>query len=345
MATQPLLTGGKYHFDDGVHFVRNAYKNDRHPLRFVVTHHKATDSKRKRHVDTLANAIEVAKTFTKAAIAESANDKALFEGHGKPAPAAKLSAASAKPSGASEKPSAVSTTPNKAPAAPKKGTPPSFASSYFTCKIANPTAQVWECTKLPGERKSAGRKRAGGQEPEVSKFRHMKGQCAVLLWDEPVRDRDGQIRVFPSWVEADEHAEMLYRTAYEEGEAIRWRSGDVIIQRLTNVEICFDPTESTFKPFYLVINQHGYRKPYYRPFKTRRGGASITNADGTKFKPTTPEGEEALALNDRLDKMFNEEFRSTGLTDAIALFKTPWEAEKKAIELEIAYCGNGDLYS
>jgi len=329
MAAQPL-------FDDGVHFVRNAHKNDRHPLRFVVTHHKATDSKRNRHVDTLVNAIEVAKTFTKAAIVESTNDKVLFEGHGKPAPhpvaVPKKNAHTAKPNEA--------TTPK-----PKKGALPSFASSYFTCKIANPAAQVWECTAMPGERKSAGRKHTGGKEPTVAQFKHRKGECAVLLWQVPVRDCDGHIKVFTNWIEADEHAQALYREAYEEDGAITWRSGDVVIQRLTDVEICFDPSESVHKPFYLVINKHGFRKPYYQSFRPHKYATASKNADGSVYQPPNPEAAEAMDFNRKLRAMENEEYRGSGLTEVIARFKTPWEAEKKAIELEITYCGNGDLYS
>jgi hypothetical protein len=323
-------------FDDGVHFVRHAYKNDKHPLRFVVASHKAAVSKRKRHVDTLENAIEVAKLYTQSAAEKSEVDAKLAE----------EKRLEDVPQPTPTPPPATSRAPEPRPkkAEPKAPALPKFNSSYFTCKVANPVAQVWECTKLPGERKSAGRKRKDGKSINASRFNHQKGECAVLLWSEPVRDPDGAIKVYPNWLEADAHALSFYEDAYEEGGAIDWKHGQIVMQRLTDVEICFDPSESVHWPFYLMINKNGFRKPFYVAGRATRYVTAAKNADGSAYQPPNKDAKEAHEFNRKLERMFNEEFRNSGLTESIARFKTPWEAEKQAIELECTYCGNGDLY-
>lgn len=334
-------------FDDGVHYVRRASSNDRHPMRFVVCAHAKANSSRTRHCPTEEEAIKTAKRFTELAVGESDHDAKMAEAL-KPAP---------PPAPLPKKPKVSDDAllrqmseeeferrARETPKRKKKNWPPKFSTTHFTCKLANPAAQVWECTSLPGEKNAPGRPRAGRKAPNESVFKHAKGECAVLRGRDPIRDADGHIRVYRNWIEADEHAMAIFEDAWREGEVIDWKPGNVVVDRLTDVEICFDPNDSVVRPFYLMIRRGEYRKPYYKAARPRNYVTNAKNADGTPYEPKSREEREAHEFNRKLERIFNEEFRSGGLTNTIARFKTIWEAEIQALELERTYCGNEHLY-
>ncbi|UIS25294.1 hypothetical protein [Erythrobacter phage vB_EliS-L02] len=334
-------------FDDGVHYVRRASSNDRHPMRFVVCAHVKAKSSRTRHCPSEEEAIEVAKRFTELAIAENKTDAKLAEAKNPPPEPPPPPKEPAIPDDVLLRQMSDEEFERRTRVEPKerkRDWPPNFATTHFTCKLANPAAQVWECTSLPGEKSAPGRRRKGRRAPNESIFNHTKGQCAVLLGRTPVREADGHIRVFRNWVEADEYAYSVFEEAWKEGEVIDWKPGNVVVDRLTDVEICFDPSDSAIKPFYLMIRKGDYQKPYYQPSRPRNYVTNAKNADGTPYQPQGADERAAHDFNRKLERMFNEEFRSGGLTNVIARFKTIWEAEAQALELERTYCGNEHLY-
>lgn len=278
-------------------------------MKWIVKSHKDTGIKTDRRAPDLDAAIDLAKRLTKQA-----------EGN---------------------LPEIKKAKPTKVPAAQTE----SFSSTYFTCICANPVAQVWQCTALPGEKKTGGRPAKNGSQPKPASFKHTKGECAVLMGPTPVRGPDGSIRVFKHWQEAEEYAYGLYCQADELGETITWREGNLVVDRLTNVEIIFDPAANGKNtPFSLWFPK--YSKPYY--MQVGRGGGSRTpaakTADGAILDITSldPEGQRAHAFNRRLDQMAAEERQQNKMTMQVATYRTIWEAEKQALKLEREYFRNPD---
>ncbi len=301
-------------FDDNVHYVKKVGPKDRHPMKWIVRSHKEAKIKTDRRAPTLDEAIELARRMTKVACEKSKDDLILHYG--------------------------------RKPKKTKEATPKleSFNSDYFTCICANPVAQVWQCTHLPDEKKSSGRKARDGTKKQPT-FKHLKGECAVLMGETPVREADGTIRVFKNWQEAEEYTYGLYCQADELGETITWREGNLVVDRLTNVEIIFDPSSNGEKtPFSLWFPK--YAKPYYRQTGMGNGSrlASVKDAADTSLDITSlsPAAQQAHAFNRRLDQMAAEERKQSRLTMQVAVFRTIWEAEKQAIKLEREYFNNLD---
>lgn len=283
-------------------------------MKWLVRSHKEAQIKTNRRAPTLDEAIELAKRLTKTACEKSREDLLLHHGR--------------VPEPIVEKP---------------KTEPESFSTTHFTCICANPTAQVWQCVSQPGEKKHAGRPPRKGAAPKQATFKHTKGDCAVLMGSTPVREEDGSIRVFKSWIEAEEYAYDLYLIAYEEGDAITWHEGDTVVDRLTNVDIIFDPAvNGKHRPFSLWFPR--YSKPYYAPPKVRSYVTTAKQADGSTLDLTSldKEGQAAHALNRKLERMAAEEDRNHNLTMEVATFRTIWEAEKQATRLERDYFHNPD---
>lgn len=298
-------------YDDNIHYVKAVGPKDRHPMKWIVRSHKAIPVKTNRRAATLDEAIELAERLTKQVQPKLADDL--------------------KKAGASTK----ATQPKEE----------NFSISYFTCICANPIAQVWQCSALPGEKKTGGRPAKNGSQPKPASFKHDKGECAVLMGPTPVREPDGSIRVFKNWQEAEEYAYGLYCEADELGETITWREGNLVVDRLTNVEIIFDPVANgAYRPFSLWFPK--YSKPYYMQSGRGTGGriAKTKNADGLNIDITSldPDAKRAYEFNRRLDKMAQEEEQRTDLTMQVATYRTIWEAEKQALKLEREYFRNPD---
>lgn len=298
-------------YDDDLHYVKAAGPKDQHPMKWIVRSHKEAKVKTDRRARSLEEAIELAKRLTKIAVEKEQDD--TLQGPSR-----------------------------KAKEEPSK--PETFNSDYFACICANPVAQVWQCIHLPDEKKSSGRKARDGTKKQPT-FKHTKGECAVLMGENPVRESDGTIRVFKNWQEAEEYTYDLYCQADELGETITWREGNLVVDRLTNVEIIFDPKENGQKtPFSLWFPK--YAKPYYRPTGAGNGArpAKAKTASGSNLDITSlsPAAQQAHAFNRRLDQMAAEERKQNTMTMQVAVFRTIWEAEKQAIKLEREYFNNHD---
>lgn len=96
---------------------------------------------------------------------------------------------------------------------------PRWKEDCFECVFANPVAQVWLCTK---ERSNRGRKLKGGKTPEQYMLPHRLRECAVLKLDQPVRDVNNQIRVFPDEWAARDYVKVLFY-ASTLGERCGWQ--------------------------------------------------------------------------------------------------------------------------
>lgn len=301
-------------YDDNVHYVKAAGPKDRHPMKWIVRSHKEAQINTSRRAPTLDEAIELAKRITKQACEKSRNDLLLFHGR-------------------TEKPE-------------KKATPreESFSISHFSCICANPVAQVWQCAALPDEKKTGGRPAKEGTQKKAPRFKHVKGECAVLLGSTPVRDPDGSIRVFKNWQEAEEYTYELYCQADELGETITWREGSLVVDRLTNVEIIFDPVcNGAYRPFSLWFPK--YSKPYYMQVGRGKGRSSSVKSDDGITRDITSldsDGQRAHAFNRRIDRMVAEDANQHQMTMQVATFRSIVGAEKMALQLEREYFRNAD---
>ncbi|ARK07566.1 hypothetical protein LAV_00191 [Sphingobium phage Lacusarx] len=217
-------------WSDGIHFVRPATAKDRHKMRWVMGAHKESGAPtKKRHVPTKEEAISVAQEYTARWLGE--------------APAASTFLASEP-----EKPAL-------------RVPPPPFATTYFDCICANPIAQVWQCNGVVGEKGNIGRRTKEGRPNQQTAIPHAPGECAVMIGDEVVRNADDSIRVFPTWLSAEEYALHLYEEADEE-ERILWRPGDMKVGGTHHIDIIFDPgINGRTKPFSLYLPE--FRRPVY----------------------------------------------------------------------------------
>lgn len=348
-------------YDDGVHYVSPALDTDRHPLRWIVKSYRAADTKTNRRFETKEKAIDAAGDFTKQAIAQSPVDRLLFEQR-KPTRAEKAAAkeqerqaklalaarqreASAAPK-KREKQTKAAPKESESVVPAKRGRPATekperFATTHFHCIRANPVAQVWQCVSLPGDHKPIGRRRANGKAPTQSNFRHSKGECAILLGKEPVRDGDGQVTVFRNWQTAEQAALDLYNNTDEE-ERIFWEEPEgKVVGRTIEVEIIFDPyINGPKRPFNLWFFRHN--KPAYRNAWPKKFVTPAKDAAGRSYQPTTSEAREAHDFNRRIERMAQED--ANHLSMEILCFRTIWEAEAEAIRLEKEYFGNGHYY-
>ena len=185
---------------------------------------------------------------------------------------------------------------------------------------------------LPGERAPNGRRKANGAAPSQAPFNHSKGECAVLLWKEPVRAGDGQVRVFPTWQAAEDYALDLYYGTDEE-ERIFWSEDDPCVGRTLNVNIMFDPNNpdtSARRPFYLYLPK--YNKPVMGGYRKKSYTKAGKKAAGGEFMPGTADEKAALEFNRKLSAMATEE-ANRELSLQIATFASIWGAEDHALNI------------
>lgn len=124
-----------------------------------------------------------------------------------------------------------------------------FSTARFNCIRANPIAQVWQCIK---ESSNAGRRTKGGRAPLQTVTAHRVLDCAVLMGEEPVYDRDGKVRVFPHYDEAEEFALELYIKA-SKTKRFPWTIGHQCVGQVGEVQVLFVPEEDDYRPFMLWI--------------------------------------------------------------------------------------------
>lgn len=301
-------------WDDGLHFVRAATADDPHPLRWVVMAHRAVGSAFSRHTATLDEAIMVAVKMTRLVLKTAPPKKALFK---KPR----------MPPAASIQPDKLPKMFRPDPVIEKPTLPPKFSTYHFNCIRANPIAQVWQCVTQPGEQKPVGRRKQGGGAATQSPFHHTKGECAVMLWREPVREEDGSVRVFPSWQVAEEYANELYYAADEE-ERLSWVEDGKVVWRTANVDIIFDPAINTNRrPFSLWLPK--YNKHVYAGYRKKNYTTGARKAAGGGYIPGTAEAKAAHDFNRKLEAMDDTRI----LTDEIATFESIWGAEEHATNI------------
>lgn len=306
-------------WSDGIHYVRAAGVTDTHPLRWLAAAHRVTDSTFRRYAATMDEALSLAIDATQAWIKRVPSDAAYKQVA--PLPAASSLQGSKRQRGR-----------------PRKKTThlPPFATTHFNCIRANPVAQVWQCVSLPGDRQPAGRKRDDGAPVQVTPFPHLKMECAVLMWETPVRNEDGTVRVFHNWQQAEEFAvEAYYNTP--EDERISWTLDHQTVGRTLNFDIIFDPVlNGDYRPFSLWFPR------YNRPVFVDRTKPSTTADDhGTRsirtLQETNPEAylqiQEARAKARKLDRV-------PSLSDEPLRFRTIWEAHKEAEYREGMLRGN-----
>lgn len=296
-------------WSDGIHYVRMAGETDTHALRWLAAAHRATPSTLFRHCPTMDDALRSAMRASKAWLAQHPSDRQHFT-------SPLLPAASGLPG------------PKKIRGRPPKIKLPTFSTYHFNCIRANPVAQVWQCVSVPGEHGPVGRKAAGGRAPKQAGFYHAKGECAVMKAREPVREEDGQVRVFPTWQAAEDFALELYHTADEEDRLLWEEPEGKVVGRSENVDIIFDPAVNGAKrPFSLWLPK--WNKPVYTGFRKAHYAKAGQLTGGGTFLPGTQDEKDALALNLKLAAMDD---RKT-LTDEPAKFESIWGAEHHAIHI------------
>lgn len=292
-------------YDDGVHFVRPAHKKDKHPLPFVVRNVRGTAISTLRRAETLDDAIALAKRATNAAIKASKADAALHAAHAK----------------------------KQRAAAKKTTTPavdlPSFSTVNFTCVRANPVAQVWRCDHLPND------KNPDNRRPVKHPYNHLKGEFAVLKWREPIRDADGNVRVYRTISEAENHAFDLYGA---DEEALGWREDSPIVATTYFCDILFQPDapdHTEARPFSVWIRTP-FNKPIYAENRPSRYNVVGQRAKGGNIADETKDADAIAALEaaKRLKAIANEELNSKDLTNRPKLFSTIWGAFEAADKLE-----------
>lgn len=288
-------------WSDGIHFVRSASKADKHTMRFVVNNHRATASKFIRHATTLQEAMGLAVVATASWIEQHPSD------------AVHLSDL-AEPSGADPLPR-----PTSAPIMKKQA----FATTHFDCIYANPYAQVWQCTSQAGSKAAVGRRKANGHAAEQTPVFHAVGECAVLIGQTPVYNNDGSVRVFDSWIAAEEVAFELYSTAPEE-EVISWTRDHVRVGATQHFEIHFNPAiNGEKKPFNLYFVEH--RRVVYED-RTR---PVITAGTDSLFRPSDETDKERQVREDR-EELYRKLSRVPSYEERTLLFKTIWAADEEA---------------
>ena len=362
----------KRFYDDGVHYVSPAPDTDRHPLRWLVKSFRVAEAKTNRRAETVEDAIGVAQHMTEQAIAKSAGDRALYEKHRTRALDTKKEAVKkTQPAQTSEAP-ADKTTVRERQRASKEAAKQEklaekerkrqerlalrtqqredrearsrlerFATTHFNCIRANPVAQVWQCISDPAERKPVGRRKAGGRAPDQAPVRHTKGECAVLIGKEPLRDPTGRVEVFPNWQSAETRALELYATA-DEDDRIFWQEPEgKVVGRTIEVEIIFDPSvNGPSRPFNLWFYKHN--KPYYRDPRLKTLVTAAKDANGNSYQPPNSDARAAHDFNRTIERIAQEDRKM--LSMEVAKFRTIWEAEAEAMRLEREYFGNGEYY-
>lgn len=263
--------GTQYLWSDGIHYVRPATVKDRHPMRFVVNAHRVTASDHKRHAPDEQAAISAARAATDKWLEKHPEDarhiadgaielvQQAFSTQGRRKRSPKANGGSAGISATHE--SIVAHLPKRKvvePVTPKVALQP-FAITHFDCIIANPHAQVWQCTSQVGSKAPVGRRKADGRPAEQTPVLHAVGECAVLIGDQPMRHEDGRVIVYRTWFEAEEVALEQYLNAPED-EVISWKPGDKKVGATPRLDILFDPdVNGVKKPFSLWLP--GYNKP------------------------------------------------------------------------------------
>lgn len=294
-------------WSDGIHYVRSNAKSVFHPMPWFTGAHRTTESRLHRYVETMDGALKLAIATTRDWLKEHPADKVHVK-------AAFLPAASDLKGDKRRR------------GRPAKAKLEAFSTYHFTCIAANPYAQVWQCTSYSGEKKAVGRRKSDGKPADETPFRHQKGECSVLIGDLPVRNPDGNIRIFERWAEADEFALDLFMNAPED-DVISWKEGDVVVGRSRNFNIEFNPDiNGVSKPF--TLWNVTYEKPVYMD-KTKPAVTSDDRAARSlrQMQETNPEAylqiQEARAKARSMDRVpsFSEEPLK---------FRSIWEAAREA---------------
>lgn len=301
-------------WSDGIHFVRRNAPGDNHPMPWYVGASRKTLAVMDRHTPTMDEGITIALRATKLWLKNNPADKAFYKEPRLPA----TSSLQGKRKGRTPKPPVVKL--------------PPFSTYHFNCVVANPYAQVWQCVTLPHEKKSVGRRRADGSAPHQSEHNHDKGQCAVLIGQEPVRETDGSVRVFSSWQQADEFALDLYENAPED-EVITWHppltNQPTVVAATLHHDVFFDPFRNGEKrPFSLWNIPH--KKPIYRDITRPAepvGNDRTRQRSTAHLQQTNPEMYLKLQEQRRKDRAFD---RVPAFSEAPLCFRSIWEAVAEA---------------
>jgi len=294
-------------WSDGIHFVRAASKTVDHPMPWFAGAHRRTASTLNRYAPTMDAALKIAMDATKRWLKAHPADRALH-------------IVTALPSASSlqgEK---------KRRGRPPKAKVEAFSTYHFTCIAANPYAQVWQCTSYPGEKKAVGRKKADGRPADETPFRHQKGECSVLIGEEPVRHDDGTIRIFPRWADAYDFALELFLNAPED-DVISWKEDDIVVGRTENFNIEFNPYMNGEKKPFTLWNARD-NKPVFVD-KTRPAVLADSHATRSirQMQETNPEG--YLQIMDARAKARTLD-RVPAFSDEPLKFRSIWEAEREA---------------
>ena len=283
-------------FDDGMHFVREATRADKHPLRFVIRSAKGAPVTTMRRAGSLADAIAIARRATEQAQASKGVPKQR-----KPRPAKKA----------------------------VKPTLATFSTVNFTCVRANPVAQVWRCDHLPNE------KNPDKRRPVKHAYDHVKGEFAVLMWKEPVRTPDGKVRVYRTIAEAENHAFDLYH-ADEESIGWHEDSPVVATTYFCDILFQPDAPEHTeARPFSVWIRTP-FNKPIYAERRPARYNVVGKKVQGGNIADETKDADAIAAIEaaKRLKAIETEELHGKALSDRPKLFATIWGAFEEADKLE-----------
>lgn len=302
----------RYYWSDGIHWVKPTPKRtsdaERWPWR--VGSHRESKSTYKRKALTMDEAIVLGKEATKLWLKNHPEEKDLTN----PGLLPQASALKGKRKGVRRQPA--------------QKVPP-FSTYHFRCISANPVAQVWMCNTLPGEIGNVGRRAKGGKTNKQKPFNHTKGECAVMLWKEPVRNPDGSVRVFAR-MEAEHFAiDAYYQTP--EDECLFWEEGHKVVHRTRHVDVIFDPECNGLKePFSLWVHPPGGDpKPVYEGYRkkayTKSPGKLL---GGGSIMASTPDEAAAIAFNKKLASMATEE--ALELSSHPVTFPSIWGAEQHA---------------
>lgn len=301
-------------WSDGIHFVRFKTTSDDHPMPWFIGACRGTLAVMERHAETMDDALRIAMRATKAWLKDHPEERSLYKEALLPATSSIVGK-------------------RKQRGRPAGTKLPPFSTQHFNCIVANPYAQVWQCLSLPEERRPVGRKRADGSQPQQAAFAHAKGECAVLIGQEPVREEDKTVRVFGTWQAADEFALDLYENAPED-EIITWQppghNEASVVAATLHHEVHFDPFRNgVYRPFSLWNVTHS--KPIFRDITKPAdpiGNDRSRQRSLANLQQTNPGL--AIQLEEKRRKERSLAERVSAFSETPLCFRSIWEAELEA---------------
>ena len=153
----------------------------------------------------------------------------------------------------------------------------------FECIYANPYAQVWKCVRPSKD----------------EKVPHRIGEFMVVMWDKPVREPNGNIKVFEDPFSAKIEAMTLYENS---NVALHWKENDPVVYDTINCQIIFRPDlYGTKRPFIVNLPRLGTWVKRSTGVPTHRAKKRPVPADASADERA------AIEFANKLDQMRQDE--------------------------------------